>query len=199
MSRHSIGTVAALVAGLAAITSTGARPVAQETTAVPMTSTASGSLIAHEWGTFTTVADEQGRPTEWLPLSGQSDLPCFVHYYQNREVKVLTAANLGPLVNYRQARERLRGTVRMETPVIYFYASAETSVDVTVSFPQGLFSEWYPTASVLQQGAYERLLPVAKTVGSYAPCWRTEAVGYHSLKSPCGNETVTSTVVSADA
>ena len=79
-------------------------------------------VVAHEWGTFTSVADDQGRPTEWLPLSGQSDLPCFVHYYQNREVKVLTSPSLGPVVNYRQARERLRGTVRMETPVIYFYA-----------------------------------------------------------------------------
>jgi hypothetical protein len=36
----------------------------------------------------------------------------------------------------------------METPVIYFYASADTSVDVSVRFRQGLVTEWYPRARV---------------------------------------------------
>ena len=77
MIRRSIGTAAAVVAGVVALVSTGAYLVAQETT-VPAASTHSVPVVAHEWGTFTTVADEQGNPTEWLPLSGQSDLPCLV-------------------------------------------------------------------------------------------------------------------------
>jgi hypothetical protein len=38
----------------------------------------------------------------------------------------------------------------METPVIYFYASQETSVSVHVSFSKGFITEWYPHASRLQ-------------------------------------------------
>src|SRR5437667_4086504 len=34
----------------------------------------------------------------------------------------------------------------METPVIYFYSGQERSVDVSVNFPQGLITEWFPQA-----------------------------------------------------
>ena len=33
----------------------------------------------HEWGTFTSVAGEDGAALQWRPLEGQSDLPSFVH------------------------------------------------------------------------------------------------------------------------
>jgi hypothetical protein len=36
---------------------------------------------------------------------------------------------------------------RMETPVIYFYSGREMNVDVSVSFPKGLITEWYPQAT----------------------------------------------------
>jgi hypothetical protein len=35
-------------------------------------------LIAHEWGTFTSIAAETGQAVEWLPLNNPSDLPNFV-------------------------------------------------------------------------------------------------------------------------
>jgi hypothetical protein len=35
-------------------------------------------LVAHEWGTFTSVAGEDGRPVQWLPHAGPTDLPDFV-------------------------------------------------------------------------------------------------------------------------
>jgi hypothetical protein len=38
----------------------------------------------------------------------------------------------------------LRGTIRMETPVIYFYVPRETTISVNVSFAKGLITEWYP-------------------------------------------------------
>jgi hypothetical protein len=41
---------------------------------------------------------------------------------------------------------RLRGTVRMETPVMYFYSSHELEARVKVAFPHGLITEWYPQA-----------------------------------------------------
>jgi hypothetical protein len=78
------------------------------------------SLITHEWGTFTSIADENGRPVRWAPLSGSGDLPCFV-------------ANLGT----PDFKLRMSGTVRMETPVLYFYAPQPTTLSVGVRFPRG--------------------------------------------------------------
>jgi hypothetical protein len=86
-------------------------------------------LTAHEWGTFTTIAGTDGQPVQWLPvdLDGTSDLPRFVEHFRKAGFKAC-----------------LRGTVRMETPVIYFYSPHETRVSVRVSFAKGLITEWYP-------------------------------------------------------
>ena len=83
-------------------------------------------LVAHEWGTFTSVAGEDGRAVEWLPQLGPTDLPDFVGRI-NCSLK-----------------GSLSGKVRMETPVIYFYAPREMTVDVRVRFPQGVITEWFP-------------------------------------------------------
>jgi hypothetical protein len=47
---------------------------------------------------------------------------------------------------YRGFKWRLQGTVRMETPVLYFYSSQPVDARVKVSFPHGLITEWYPRA-----------------------------------------------------
>jgi hypothetical protein len=116
------------------------------------------SLTVHEWGTFTSIAGPDGQAMQWLPLGGPTDLPCFVQTYQNRQVKALIPADAGPLLDYEQARAGLRGTVRMETPVLYFYADRETTASVSVSFPQGLFTEFYPSAQVQQMSSYANIL-----------------------------------------
>jgi hypothetical protein len=41
----------------------------------------------------------------------------------------------------------------METPVLYFYAPAEQTVSVTVSFSKGVITEWYPHASSVEPRA----------------------------------------------
>jgi hypothetical protein len=118
-------------------------------------------FTAHEWGTFTTVAGVDGQAQEWLPLGGPTDLPCFVETYENRLSKVLTApqaAAFGPLLTYEKARSGLKGTVRMETPVLYFYADQPVNLSVSVGFPRGLFTEWYPTAAVQQMPAWANVL-----------------------------------------
>jgi hypothetical protein len=83
-------------------------------------------LMAHEWGTFTSVAREDGASVEWAPLLGPGDLPCFVT--RGGEIRKVA----------------LRGLVRMETPVLYFYAHQPETLSVHVDFPQGLITEWYP-------------------------------------------------------
>ena len=105
-------------------------------------------LTVHEWGTFTTVAGADGYAIDWLPLGGPTDLPCFVYHYQNRrDIKLLQHDEV---FDYASARSKLWGKVRMETPVVYFYAPREMSVDVEVLFPRGLMTEWYPTARLTQ-------------------------------------------------
>jgi hypothetical protein len=87
-------------------------------------------LTVHEWGTFTSVAGADGRAVEWSPQTDSTDLPGFVEHLRTPQFK------LG-----------LRGTVRMETPVLYFYDSHEEQVSVKVHFANGLITEWYPRAS----------------------------------------------------
>jgi hypothetical protein len=106
------------------------------------------ALIAHEWGTFTTVAGSDGRAMEWLPLAGADDLPCFVERYGNSAVKGLPG-NL-PALSYDSARKHLSGKVRMETPVIYFYSPGALRATIRVTFPRGVITEWYPRAVVRQ-------------------------------------------------
>jgi hypothetical protein len=83
-------------------------------------------LVAHEWGTFTSVAGPDGRAVQWLPQVGPPDLPEFVGRI-NCSLKA-----------------SLSGTIRMETPVIYFYAPGDMTVKVSVRFPQGVITEWFP-------------------------------------------------------
>jgi hypothetical protein len=92
---------------------------------------AESRLTAHEWGTFTSIAGPDGRAMTWLPLTGSTDLPSFVEHLGN--------------VNFKGG---LRGTIRLETPVLYFYSRRETTVSVHATFSKGLFTEWYPHASV---------------------------------------------------
>src|SRR5882724_1298525 len=89
-------------------------------------------LVVHEWGTFTSIAGLDGAAAEWLPLSQKNDLPSFVEHLRNADVK-----------------GGLRGTVRMETPVLYFYSPRQTTVSVTVSFVKGLITEWFPNATLV--------------------------------------------------
>jgi len=89
----------------------------------------------HEWGTFTSVAGENGTAITWRPFGGPTDLPCFVD--RSRIVDQV-----------RNVKGALMGTVRMETPVLYFYASREAIANVKVRFTKGVITEWYPRAAM---------------------------------------------------
>jgi hypothetical protein len=53
-------------------------------------------------------------------------------------------------------------TVRMETPVLYFYSPRKTTVSVGVDSPKGLITEWYPNASKVSPEPDRTLPPVAQ-------------------------------------
>jgi hypothetical protein len=91
--------------------------------------TVKSPVVAHEWGTFTSVAGADGDPVRWDALTGPPDLPCFVERSQS-----VRKVDLG-------------GLVRMETPVLYFYSDRPTTLSVDVKFPLGTITEWYPEAS----------------------------------------------------
>src|SRR5882724_628091 len=93
-------------------------------------------LIVHEWGTFTSIAGKDGVALEWRPLNGSTDLPKFVHTMQS--------ATSG--LRHPQSKAEMAATIRMETPVIYFYANREMDVSANVQFPKGKITEWYPQA-----------------------------------------------------
>jgi hypothetical protein len=98
-------------------------------------------LIVHEWGTFTAVAGEDGTPVPWRALSDGEDLPRFVYAraVDGSAVRVAQPARIKP---------QLTAIVRLETPVVYFYAARETQVSLRVGLPGGHITEWYPAARV---------------------------------------------------
>ncbi len=92
-----------------------------------------GGLVVHEWGTFTTFSGSDGVFLDFRPLANEvSDLPDFV----------FDRANSSP--HPIASKKRIRGRVRMETPVTYFYTDRVREVDVKVGFPEGLLTEFYP-------------------------------------------------------
>jgi hypothetical protein len=107
-------------------------------------------LVAHEWGTFTSVAGQDGFAEEWVPPQGPRDLPCFVDRLPSN------------------IKGWMPATVRMETPVIYFYTPEERTVDVRVRFRRGLITEWYPRANVTPGGINAQALKNPALEGTIA-------------------------------
>ncbi len=91
-------------------------------------------LVLHEWGTFTAVAGADGTAVNWRPLTGPSDLPAFVY----------TQARPGIRGTGGSSKGATSGTVRMETPVIYFYVDEPQHVWLSVKFTGGSLTEWFP-------------------------------------------------------
>lgn len=95
-------------------------------------------FVAHEWGTFTSVQGADGIQMLWNPFV-TSELPKFVYDIASpngggRLTSVPSPFSKGAMLTFQ----------RMETPVIYFYSERERSVDVTVNFPEGTITEWFP-------------------------------------------------------
>ena len=97
--------------------------------------TARAELTVHEWGTFTTVSGSDGRLLSGLEVE-EERLPGFVFAHNG-----FSPANKGwdrPVRNV---------TVKMETPVLYFYSDKELPISVNVGFKGGSISQWYPDRS----------------------------------------------------
>jgi hypothetical protein len=125
----------------------------------------SNEFVAHEWGTFTSISASNGATVEWTSYRGGAELPQFVY---------------GSKIN-------ATGTVRMETPVIYFYSPRELTCKVKVSFPLGQITEYYPMVSQpdMRQARWDEVellpgravnLPLEKAANHYYEARATESV-----------------------
>lgn len=118
-------------------------------------------IVVHEWGTFTSLEGGDGKLISWKPLQ-TSQLPKFVYDWSKpglglRPASMLLFANKGGLVTLH----------RMETPVVYFYADHEQIVDLSVKFPEGLITEWFPRASQIgPSGVMSNHLANASVLGT---------------------------------
>ena len=90
----------------------------------------SADYSVHEWGTFTSVLDPAGRTLVWNPFQFFVPLPGFVQ----RSGEAL--------------KPSFFGSVRMETPVLYFHAQEQLRLQARVGFPDGHLTEWYPPAAL---------------------------------------------------
>jgi hypothetical protein len=141
------------------------------------------TLQIHEWGTFTCLQNDKGKELTGINIDDEP-VPDFVH---NLAPFILSQ----PVLTDRHWQYRMKGaprhhpqvTMRLETPVIYFYPpkgqSKPKSVDVNVQFRGGWLTEFYPEAKAdapgLRDGgfAFRDLTP--KTTGSLA--WENVQVG----------------------
>jgi hypothetical protein len=92
-------------------------------------------LIAHEWGTFTSVAGSDGTLLPGLEREEES-LPSFVYSH----------SGMGPLGSkgFLLRRPIHNATIKLETPVLYFYHQDPVDLQVKVRFNGGSISQWYP-------------------------------------------------------
>jgi len=118
-------------------------------TCATATASAAGRLVVHEWGTITTVHAADGTPQGGLNRIDESEvLPDFVHRYEPETTSFDPKLKLAkaPLVPGRPDV-----TLRLETPVIYFYpppnVNYATPLDVRVKFRGGVINEFYPAAT----------------------------------------------------
>ena len=96
---------------------------------------AADGLVVHEWGTFASVNASDGTLLSGLERE-EHRLPNFVRSHAG-----FSPADKGwdrPVKNV---------TIKMETPVLYFYSDHELAVTVDVGFIGGSISQWYPDRS----------------------------------------------------
>lgn len=114
----------------------------------PATST-HAQLIVHEWGTMTTLHAADGTPQTRLNLIEPAEaLPAFVEHFEPSQPEFLPFA---PFVKGARARGRTDVTMRLETPVLYFYDPGNVvsgrSFNIRVQMRGGVLNDFYPRAS----------------------------------------------------
>jgi hypothetical protein len=111
------------------------------------------ALVAHEWGTFTSLQDESGRTIGGINTDDEP-VPKFVHRLTD---SLLLRPTELPATFFQGAPScHPDVTMRLETPVLYFHLPEgkprAKDVSVRVEFRGGWLSEFYPDAEVNAPG-----------------------------------------------
>ena len=145
--------------------------------------TPAGRLVVHEWGTITTIHEASGTPATGLNRIDESEvLPEFVHRYEPETTRQDPKRELrkSPLVPGRPDV-----TMRLETPVIYFYPPPNEkfrqSIDVRVNFRGGVINEFYPAASASVASDVGRI--VNKTEAGVIRAWNGDMLNNYVVGS----------------
>lgn len=93
-------------------------------------------FIVHEWGTDTVVVGSDGSLQRGLQHE-EEDLPAFVY----------DRMKAGPLLGKEPSV-----SIKMETPVTYFYSDKALDVSASVQFPQGVLTQWFPAVTSFLPG-----------------------------------------------
>ncbi len=95
----------------------------------------STDFTLHEWGTFTSVSGSDGKLLSGLEQEEET-LPRFVLQHDGM-----------PQRGKGYSRPLHNVTIKMETPVIYFYTKEPFKAHVSVGFNGGSISQWFPNRS----------------------------------------------------
>jgi hypothetical protein len=116
------------------------------------------TLVVHEWGTFTSFQDNLGATIRGINVDDEP-VPEFVHRLKGLEIFSLKTY---PAI-WSQGAPRCNAevTLRLETPVVYFYppanARAAEPIDFRASFRGGWLTEYFPAALADNPGFPDRL------------------------------------------
>jgi|JI6StandDraft_1071083.scaffolds.fasta_scaffold85335_2 hypothetical protein len=105
-------------------------------------------LKIHEWGTMTSWHRSPGDALGGLNNTAHQDvLPAFVHISEDRGLQTFSKGN--DVIGHPDV------TMRLETPVVYFYPDAtfdkSKKINFKASFNAGLLNEFYPKAVTLDK------------------------------------------------
>jgi hypothetical protein len=118
-------------------------------------------LVIHEWGTFLGMSGSDGVSLDGM-YHEEHALPAFVH---------------------GRSRDSLRlpfAFLKGETPVIYFYTKERRAVQVGVGFPRGVWTQWYPQASLIAPSLAQTAQTPDRLNGGQI-YWQTEVIPVSSV------------------
>jgi hypothetical protein len=110
-------------------------------------------LVVHEWGTFTSLQNEQGKAIGGINTDDEP-VPPFVH--RLADLLLLRPTEVPIIFSQGAPRCHPDVTMRLETPVVYFHPSENNptleGLTLTAKFHGGWLSEFYPEAEAVSPG-----------------------------------------------
>jgi hypothetical protein len=136
---------------------------------------AAGGLVIHEWGTLTSLEDENGRAIAGINADDEP-VPSFVHRISPG---LLLLPQQWAIASKGVPRVHPDVTVRLETPVLYVHAPPGFTgpLDVKVKYAGGWLTEFYPNAEAVAPGIDPNTRRVGHIAGDGTLDWEGLRIG----------------------